>query len=244
MRLHLFRPARQQFCRLRTTVWTRLKQLLLVLCGFGIRVKVIGLDRVALPLKRSHVVAANHLNGADSIVLLVALRTRLFFATALRWFAGRFRRFIMEELCDAIPLEPGKPIASLAGVRDCIRTLQSGGCIGIYPEGQFTPDGRIREVYDGAAYLAVRSGAPILPVHIRNLRTEQKVDATTVSTEAWTGFLTVVEQLFNTDIEVVLGDPILPGSRAPGNRAELRAEVERINARLMHEFDALASQYP
>ncbi len=81
---------------------------------------------------------------------------------------------------------------------------------------------------------------PLSPVYIRNLRLEQEIDPATRATECWTGFLSVVEQLFNTDIQVFVGDPIQPYAEPPCSRDELRAEVARINAELIQEFDELA----
>ncbi len=226
--------------RVRVTAWTRLKQLLLFGYGLCIRVRVVGTDRIGLPLRRSFVVVANHVNGADSLVLQVALRTRLFFATSVRWFRSGLWRAIMTNLCDAIPVQTGDPVASLGGVRRCIEALRAGGSVGIYPEGRFNDDGRIADIESGAAYIAVRSGAPILPVLIRHLRYEREVDTSTQGREGWTGFLTVVGQMFNTEIEVALGDPIEPRVSVAG-RDGLRDEVARLNARVVREFAGLSA---
>ena len=221
------------------TVWTRAKQFLLFCYGLGIRVRVTGSGRISVPLRRSFVVVANHVNGADSLVLQVALRTRLFFATSVRWFRSRRWRFIMANLCDAIPVETGDPVASVGGIRQCLAALECGGSIGIYPEGRFNEGGRITDIEDGAAYLSARSGAPLLPVCIRHLRYENEVDTSTAGREGWTGFLTVAGQLFNTGIEVALGDPIEPDPGRPAGPGGLKQEVARLNARMVEEFAEL-----
>ncbi len=225
--------------RLRVTVWTRLKQLLLTCYACCIRVRIVG--RVALPLRRGFIVAANHLNGADSVVLQAALRTRLFFVASARWFRTRFSRFIMWHICDAVPVSPDDPLGSAAGIRHCIRALRHGASIGIYPEGRFNTTGRLELIEDGAAYLAARTGTPILPVYIHRLRFENQVDTNTQTRECWTGFLTVAGNLFNTRIELAVGEPIQPNVARFRNRAALRAEVARLNAALLAEFDHLAT---
>jgi len=231
----------RRFGRVRTTVWTWLKQLLLFAYGLCIRVRVVG--RVAVPLRHGFIVVANHLNGADSVVLQIALRTRLFFAASSRWFRGPFSRFIMRNICDAFPVETGVPMENIAGVRGCLEVLRCGGSVGVYPEGSFTRSGRVADIKDGAAYLAARTGAPVLPVYIRNLRYAGRVDQTTIRTECWTGFLSVVENLFNTNIEILVGRPIQPDSvRQSGDR--LGAVIDRINARICQEFDDLAHGRP
>jgi 1-acyl-sn-glycerol-3-phosphate acyltransferase len=228
---------------MRTTALTLLKRFLIMIYGLCIRVRVQGHAKVVTPLKHGFIVAANHLNGADSIVLQVALRTRLFFVASRRWFVGPFSRFIMWHLCDTIPVESGDALGSLAGLRHCIRALKSGGSIGIYPEGVFNREGRPARVQNGAAYLAVRTGAPILPVYIRNLRLGTEVISTNRPIECWTGFLSVAENLFNLGIEIVVGDPILPADTPAQKPEALRAEVRRINGELEREFAQLAAYH-
>lgn len=50
--------------------------------------------------------------------------------------------------------------------RFSLEALADGRPIGIFPEGTRSRDGRLREFKSGAAFLAMRSGAPILPVAI------------------------------------------------------------------------------
>ncbi|MBN2465335.1 1-acyl-sn-glycerol-3-phosphate acyltransferase [candidate division WOR-3 bacterium] len=226
---------------MRTTALTRLKRLILIIYGLCIRVRVQGHTGVVTPLKRGFIVAANHLNGADSLILQVALHTRLFFVASRRWFVGPVSRFIMWHLCDTIPVESGDAMGSLAGLRHCIRALKSGGSIGIYPEGVFNRHGRPARVRNGAAYLSIRTGAPILPVYIRNLKLDTEVIGTNRPIECWTGFLSVVENLFNVGIEIVVGDPILPNDTPDQKPEALRPEVRRINGELEREFAQLAA---
>jgi 1-acyl-sn-glycerol-3-phosphate acyltransferase len=232
-------PTLRHLDRCRTTVWTRLKQAALWVYGACIRVRVIG--RVSVPLRRGFIVAANHMNGADSLVLQAALHTRLFFAASADWFKGRISRFIMWHICDAIPVKTGDPYASTGGLRHCLKALQSGGSIGIYPEGTFHTSGRFGDIKAGAAWLAVRSGAPILPVYIRNLKYENQVDSSTRRRECWTGFLTVAGNLFNTDLELLVGDPIVPLAARATGPDQLQLEVERVNELLTEELDQLSA---
>jgi len=226
--------------RARTTVWTLVKHLIVITYSLCIKVKIQGNARVVTPLRRGSIVAANHLNGADSFVLQVALRTRPFFVASRKWFAGRLLRFVMWHICDAIPAETGDALGNVSGLRQCIRALRSGGSIAVYPEGVFNRSGAPTDFRNGTAYLAVRTGTPILPVYIRNLRLDTEVISTSLSAECWTGFLSVVENLFNSSIEIVVGDPIQPLEVPAGEPNRLRAEVRRINAEMEREFAQLA----
>jgi 1-acyl-sn-glycerol-3-phosphate acyltransferase len=228
--------------RIATTIWTRLKQLLLRAYGLSIRIKVVGHGRIAVPLHQGFIVAANHLTGADSLVIQLALRTRLFFVTSARWLATRSTRFFMSNVCDSVPADTGAGFDNVAGVRKCVRTLESGGSIGIYPEGRLNREGRVDRIESGAAWLAARTGTPILPVYVRNLKLGPEPWSRPWLSEAWEGFFSVVGNLLNTEIEVVVGDPIAPMAGAAKDPDSLRCEVERLNAELRRSFDLLAGQ--
>jgi 1-acyl-sn-glycerol-3-phosphate acyltransferase len=53
-----------------------------------------------------------------------------------------------------------------AAQRFSLEALADGRPIAVFPEGTRSRDGRMRDFKDGAAYLAMRSGAPVLPVGI------------------------------------------------------------------------------
>lgn len=56
--------------------------------------------------------------------------------------------------------------ADLEAFRLAERILSEGRILGIYPEGTRSSDGILRPFRDGAALLALRSGAPVLPVAV------------------------------------------------------------------------------
>jgi 1-acyl-sn-glycerol-3-phosphate acyltransferase len=224
--------------------WPAVKRALLALYALLIHVRVRGKDRVALPLRRGFIVAANHLTGADSVVLQVALRTRLFFVAWTRWFKTRFVGFFMHNLCDTIPVNTGRGVENLPGVRRCIATLHEGGCVGIYPEGELNRTGQVSHVHDGCAYLAVRTGAPILPVYVRNLKLGPEPHSEPWIDEAWEGFLSIVGNVLNTSIEVVIGEPILPDPGAARSPDALCREISRLNGELLRQFDLLPASGP
>uniref|UniRef100_A0A7C4GH38 1-acyl-sn-glycerol-3-phosphate acyltransferase n=1 Tax=candidate division WOR-3 bacterium TaxID=2052148 RepID=A0A7C4GH38_UNCW3 len=223
----------------RRTVWAGLKQALLALYGLLIRVRIFGKDRVGLPLRRSFIVAANHVTGADSIVIQIALRTRLFFVAWSRWFNTRFVGFFMRHLCDTVPVETGAGAENVPGLRACIEALSEGACVGIYPEGELNRTGLVDHLHDGCAWLAARTRTPILPVYVYNLKLGPEPFSRPWINEAWEGFFSVVGNVLNTRIEVRLGEPIEPDPAALQSAEELKHEVERLNRELRRQFDEL-----
>jgi len=223
----------------RRTVWALLKQALLAGYGLSIRVRVFGKDRVALPLRRSFIVAANHVTGADSIVLQVALKTRLFFIAWSRWFNTRFVGFFMRHICDTVPVQTGAGAENVPGLRACVEALHEGYCIGVYPEGELNRSGLVDHLHDGCAWLAARTQTPILPVYVHHLKLGPEPFSKPWINEAWEGFFSVVGNVLNTRIEVLLGDPIQPDPAALRGPDSLRLEVARLNSELRRQFDRL-----
>ena len=54
--------------------------------------------------------------------------------------------------------------------QQCLEVLGRGEVVGIFPEGSRSPDGRLGEAQEGAALLAKRSGAPVVPVWVGGTR--------------------------------------------------------------------------
>ena len=57
--------------------------------------------------------------------------------------------------------------ADAAALRVALRVLEGGGALLVFPEGTRGDEGTLREPKPGAALLAVRSGAPVVPVFVR-----------------------------------------------------------------------------
>lgn len=224
-------------------LWFRIKDLLLKIYGLLIRVQVLGRDKIALPMRTGLIVAANHLTGADSIVIQIGLKTRIFFLAWARWFRSRFVGFWMRNLCDTMPVNKGGGEDNLASLRRSIQLLKQGKTIGIYPEGELNRQGRIERVYNGTAWLAVRAGVPVLPVYVSGLKKGPAPYSKPWLNEAWEGFFSVVGNLLNRHIILAVGDPIFPRCHGRVSDAELRREIERINRLMLAQFRELEKKY-
>ncbi|MEO0020119.1 MAG: lysophospholipid acyltransferase family protein [candidate division WOR-3 bacterium] len=221
--------------------WAKIKALLLKIYGLLIRVRVVGWERIALPMRSGFIVAANHLTGADSIVIQIALKTRIFFLTWARWFHSRFVGFWMKNLCDTMPVVNAVCPDNVATLRKSIALLKQGATIGVYPEGELNRRGGIDHIHNGTAWLAVRAGVPVLPVYVSGLKLGPKPYSRPWLNEAWEGFFSVVGNLLNRNIVVVIGEPVFPPRQPPRSGKELKQEIERINQELVHQFQLLQS---
>ena len=64
-----------------------------------------------------------------------------------------------------IPLDPARPF----GTRRLIHAVRDGQSLVIFPEGRITVTGSLMKVYDGAALIAARADATIIPIRISGL---------------------------------------------------------------------------
>ena len=115
------------------------------------------------------IIAANHASHADTGVLIAALplhlRHKVVVAAASDYFFDTPLKATMAALVlGAIPIERTK--VSRRSAASALELLAEGWSVIIYPEGGRTPDGWMHDFKSGAAFLSVRSGAPVIPVYL------------------------------------------------------------------------------
>lgn len=129
------------------------------------RVSVEGLDHV--PTSGPLILSANHISNADppfmASWLTPALGRPIHWmakAEALEWpLAGWFMR-----QNGAFGIRRGA--ADTEAFRLAKRVLDEGRVLGAFPEGTRSPAGALQQAKDGVTLLALRTGAPILPVGV------------------------------------------------------------------------------
>jgi acyl-[acyl-carrier-protein]-phospholipid O-acyltransferase/long-chain-fatty-acid--[acyl-carrier-protein] ligase len=127
------------------------------------RIQVVGLDNLH---KAGHnvIIALNHVSFLDAGLALSLRSRKPIFAIdvgiARLWWVRPFLR-----LANAMPLDPMRPMA----VRKLIDAVKAGDALIIFPEGRITVTGSLMKVYDGAAMIADKTEAEILPVRIEGL---------------------------------------------------------------------------
>lgn len=114
------------------------------------------------------IIAANHLSAADEVFTpITAGRQVLYFAKA-EYFTGpglrgRVTAWTFSQL-GLVPVDRDNPRAAANTIDVGVQLLGQDKALGIYPEGTRSPDGRLHKFRTGVARLALRSGAPVVPV--------------------------------------------------------------------------------
>ncbi len=125
------------------------------------RLRVFGREHV--PQSGPLIVASNHISHLDAPLLVALLPWPMEFIAVVDLWQVPVTGWLIR-LYGAIPLRRGE--GDRAALRAALAVLDRGGVLGIAPEGRIAPGAALERPQPGAAYLALRSGAPILPVGI------------------------------------------------------------------------------
>jgi 1-acyl-sn-glycerol-3-phosphate acyltransferase len=138
------------------TVYSTIRRLTRILC----RVDDVQLARV--PEKGPLILVANHVNFMDVPLVYTHLLPRPVtgFAKAETWENPLLGALF--SLGEAIPLQRGE--ADVGAFRRALAALDAGQILAVAPEGTRSGHGRLQRGRPGIVLLALRSGAPLLPV--------------------------------------------------------------------------------
>ncbi|CAH0138609.1 MULTISPECIES: lysophospholipid acyltransferase family protein [unclassified Microbacterium] len=130
------------------------------------RPRVEGRDKV--PVDGPVIFASNHLSFIDSIAIPVAAPRPVHFLAKSSYFEGHgftgaVKRNFFQSI-GAIPVRRGAGQAALDALDQQRRLLDEGLTVALYPEGTRSTDGRLYKGRTGVAFLALQTGAPVVPV--------------------------------------------------------------------------------
>lgn len=129
------------------------------------RVRVEGLDNI--PKEGPLLVVCNHASNADGLLLLAFVLPAL--GRPFNW-PGKEEALHWPVLGWTLRANGVFGIRRGAGDLEAFRTarkvLDDGRVLAIFPEGTRSPTGALQEAKEGAAVLALRSGATVLPIAI------------------------------------------------------------------------------
>jgi 1-acyl-sn-glycerol-3-phosphate acyltransferase len=121
-----------------------------------------------IPATGPAILASNHLSVIDSVYLPLLIPRPVTFAAKSEYFTGtRLRdKAVGAYLRATKQLSTDRTGARAAQemLEAALALLQSGELFGIYPEGTRSPDGRLYRGRTGVGFLALHSGAPVIPV--------------------------------------------------------------------------------
>ena len=185
------------------------------------RIRVEGREHI--PRQGAVILAANHRSFMDSIFLPLVIRRRVTFVAKAEYFDSKKTAWFFRGV-GQIPIRREGGSASERALASATEVLQHGGVFGIYPEGTRTRDGLLHRGHTGVARLALRTGAPIVPVGMIGTDEIQATDAKLPR--------------FFRDVTVRFGRPIPLGHYV--GREDERNVLRQITDEVMFEIQQLS----
>ena len=174
--------------------------------------------------------AANHASHIDTPLLLTTLpvefRHRTVVAAASDYFFDRqWKAVLWSFALAAIPIERSK--VNRRSADTAAELLEGGWNLIIFPEGGRSPDGWTQPFRGGAAYLARRTGRPVVPVYLHGTRHvlpktagDARVAPGGSGTESRQG-----GRFHRARISVLFGAPLTPDEGENAHRFSARVEA-------------------
>lgn len=124
--------------------------------------------RESVPRTGAVIFASNHLSFIDSVAIPVAAPRPVHFLAKSTYFEGTgFGGWIQRTFfrsIGAIPVRRGAGQAALDALDQQRQLLDQGLAVALYPEGTRSTDGRLYKGRTGVAFLALQTGALVVPV--------------------------------------------------------------------------------
>jgi 1-acyl-sn-glycerol-3-phosphate acyltransferase len=134
----------------------------LVLWLSGVKLEVIGRDKTRTD--RAVIFMSNHQSNCDPPAVfnilppVLIIGKKQFFRVPILGHGMALRGFI--------PIDRKNRAQAIEAIEAAIRALKAGHSFLIYPEGTRSPDGRLQAFKKGAFVMAIKAGAPIVPISI------------------------------------------------------------------------------
>ena len=142
-----------------------IRAVLYILYKLFFRFQVSGVQKVPpVTDPRGVILAPNHASYLDPPITGISLKRRVTYLAKEYLFKHWFVGFVLRNI-GAYPIksDSGNDFRS---IRDLVRILKSGHCVTVFPEGTRSETGQMKEPESGIGFLAMKSGAWVVPIYI------------------------------------------------------------------------------
>jgi 1-acyl-sn-glycerol-3-phosphate acyltransferase len=191
-------------------------------CKTYLRLRVEGKDKV--PVTGAFILAPVHRSNLDTpIAASVTTRPLRYMGKDSLWRANAVFAWVLSAL-GGFPVVRGT--VDREALRRCQVILDSGQPLVLFPEGTRRSGPLVHDLFDGPAFLACRTGVPIVPVGIGGSERAQPRGGKLIRPAR---------------VHVIVGEPLLPPPRE-GARATSRKAVKELTDQLEVELQKLFDQ--
>src|SRR5882762_4620648 len=192
----------------------------------GVRVTIEGLEKID-PVA-SYVFVANHRSYIDTPVVLASVPLEFRFFAKKGLFMIPFLGTHLKR-AGHLPVVRGNARESLKSMTQGAHLIRERNVsVLLFPAGGRT-HGQMREFKEGAAYIAMKAGVPLVPLGIQGTRAVLPKGS---------GHIRAGEVLLR------IGDPIPTSAMKPQDRSQLNIRLERVVAELAGQAPAASTPIP
>lgn len=146
------------------TAWKRglrktIKAVLSTVYKIVFRVKISG----QVPEEGAYILCCNHINYLDAAAIVLFNKRKVNFVAKEDLFTHRSLMWL-GHIFDAIPIK--RDMQDIEAMKRCLKVLKNGELLGIFPEGTRKGMEKNMKAKNGAAFMAIKSKAKVIPVGI------------------------------------------------------------------------------
>lgn len=216
--LALAHPARQE-----QRLWYVVSQLVKLIALGPYRLRVKGVDKV--PSRGPFLICPNHQSFMDSLIMSSVLPwpvfRELFYVGASDVFRARSMR-VIAQWRQIIAVDPDTNL--IPAMRAGAFGLRHGRVLVLYPEGERSIDGLLKQFKKGGAILSIHTQAPIVPVALEGFH------------DAWPrgkAFPRLAR------LQIKFGDPVYPPPESEASGAAYEELIARVRAQVVSMWEEL-----
>jgi len=146
----------------------------LILKTGGVRLKVTGLENI--PANTTVIFCSNHPSAMDIPILFVSLPVQFRFVAKRSLFNVPFLGWHLWR-SGHIPIERERRYKAIRSLDQAAERIRAGCPVVLFPEGTRPRDDRLGAFKKGSFYLAIKSGAPVIPITINGSRAVLRPDS-------------------------------------------------------------------
>ncbi|MEN9822757.1 MAG: hypothetical protein RLZ04_1183 [Actinomycetota bacterium] len=206
------------------TAYFIVRNLVTFICRTWCRMTIEGSHNV--PAEGIFILAPTHRSIIDTPIASGSTRRRMRFMGADKWWSNKALGGLLTVL-GGFPVSRGT--ADREALRRAIELLESGQPLVLFPEGERKSGPVVQPLFDGACYIALKTGAPIIPVGIGGSERVMPKGA---------------KFIYPRKVHVVIGAPIRVSTEGTQKeqRQAVRDTTEVLHAELQRLFDRAESR--